>query len=190
MANEIIYGDETGLTLTTEAYYKVSGTLTLRDTIALTEQPSGSGLYKGSSTLVQEGDYLRTYDATRNRGFARYYPLSDATISKLEGMIEDVSGDRFTEKALEKGLAGGGSGGGSGANTINYRVYTDEDNNTGPIGEVKVWVTSDLVGNTTVASGYTDDFGLVTFYLDSGTYYFWRKKGGYTFTNPDTEVIG
>jgi len=28
-----------------------------------------------------------------------------------------------------------------------------------------------------------------TVYLDPGTYYFWRAKAGWTFTNPDTEVV-
>ncbi len=57
------------------------------------------------------------------------------------------------------------------------------------IADVHVWVTTDISGDTLVASGYTDDFGDVTFFLDAGTYYFWRKKSGYDFTNPDTEVV-
>jgi len=78
---------------------------------------------------------------------------------------------------------------GAGATEVDYYVYTDEEALTGPIGTCKVWVTTDSDGLNLVASGYTDDFGKVTFYLDSGTYYLWRKKTGYNFTNPDTEVI-
>jgi len=72
---------------------------------------------------------------------------------------------------------------GSSANT-----YTVTDG-TNPIADVKVWVTTDLAGTNTIASGYTNDSGQVTFYLNAGTtYYLFRDKAGYDFTNPDTEV--
>jgi len=29
----------------------------------------------------------------------------------------------------------------------------------------------------------------VTFYLSAGTYYIWRQKAGYTFDDPDQEVV-
>ncbi len=78
---------------------------------------------------------------------------------------------------------------GTGAVTVDYYVFTDEDLETGPIADCKVWVTSDLVGSNIVASGYTNALGKVTFYLDAATYYLWRKKTGYNFSNPDTEVV-
>lgn len=78
---------------------------------------------------------------------------------------------------------------GTGAVTVDYYMYTDESGETGPIGDCKVWVTTDITGLTIIASGYTDVFGKVTFYLDAGTYYMWRKKSGYVFTNPDTEIV-
>ena len=31
--------------------------------------------------------------------------------------------------------------------------------------------------------------GQVTFYLNAGTYYVWRHKAGWNFSNPDTEII-
>jgi hypothetical protein len=40
-----------------------------------------------------------------------------------------------------------------------------------------------------VASAVTDTFGVATFQLDAGTYYFKRSKAGWNFTNPDTEVV-
>lgn len=92
--------------------------------------------------------------------------------------------DSYTNKDDYKALTLG-----VGAITVNYYVYTDEDNETGPIGACKVWVSTDIEGLLIVASGYTDDFGKVTFYLDAGTYYVWRKKTGYRFTNPDTETV-
>lgn len=78
-------------------------------------------------------------------------------------------------------------GGGAGATT---KVYTTTDSSTGlPIEGVDVWATTDLAGANVVASQVSNSLGKVTFYLDSGvTYYIWRQKDGYTFTNPDTEV--
>ena len=78
---------------------------------------------------------------------------------------------------------------GSGGTQVDYYVFTDEDAETGPIADVTVWVTTDQNGTNVVASGVTDDNGKVTFYLDAGTYYFWRRKSGYNFSNPDSETI-
>jgi len=76
-----------------------------------------------------------------------------------------------------------------GAGAITY-TYTVTDSVTGnPIDGVAVWVTTDSAGANTIASGTTDDSGVVTFYLDAGTKYFWRSRSGYNFTNPDTEVV-
>ncbi|MHA1286347.1 MAG: hypothetical protein ACTSPB_02970 [Candidatus Thorarchaeota archaeon] len=78
---------------------------------------------------------------------------------------------------------------GYGATQVNYYVFTNETLESGPLAECKVWVTTDIAGLYIVASGYTDTLGKVTFYLDAGTYYMWRKKAGYVFTNPDTEIV-
>lgn len=69
-------------------------------------------------------------------------------------------------------------------------VYTLTDVVTGlPIPNANIWVTTDVNGVHTVASGDTDAFGQVTFWLDAGVYYFWRHKNGYTFANPDLETV-
>jgi hypothetical protein len=78
---------------------------------------------------------------------------------------------------------------GTGTVEFIYTMYEDEDAETGPISNCYVWVSTDIAGTNIVASGYTDDFGKVTFWLNAGTYYFWRSRGGYNFTNPDTEVV-
>lgn len=75
-------------------------------------------------------------------------------------------------------------GTGASANT-----YTVVDGDSNPLDGVAVWVTTDVGGSNTVASGTTNSSGQVTFYLDAGTtYYIWRQLAGYNFTNPDTEV--
>jgi hypothetical protein len=68
-------------------------------------------------------------------------------------------------------------------------TYNLLDNLGNPIQEANVWVTSDLAGTHTIASGITNSYGDVVFHLDAGTVYVWRHKNGYTFTNPDTEVV-
>jgi len=96
--------------------------------------------------------------------------------------IDSVHGNYFTAQALKEAPITT-----HGAITA---VYTVTDSGTSdPIADTLVWVTTDINGNSVIGSGTTDNFGKVTFYLDAGTYYFWRKKAGYNFVNPDTEVI-
>lgn len=74
-----------------------------------------------------------------------------------------------------------------GTGAITY-VYTLTDG-LNPIENAQVWVSTDIAGSNVIASGYTSSLGTVTFYLDAGTYYIWRQKNGYNFTNPDQEVV-
>jgi hypothetical protein len=83
--------------------------------------------------------------------------------------------------------AAAGSTAGSGAITFVYTLTSSVD--ASAIADADVWVTSDQAGNTVVASGRTNTSGQVTFYLDAGTYYVWRQKAGWNFTNPDTETV-
>jgi hypothetical protein len=65
-----------------------------------------------------------------------------------------------------------------------------------PIESATVWVTIDISGNNVVWNGITDVFGVARDTtgalprLDNGTYYFWAEKTGFTFSNPDTEIVG
>jgi hypothetical protein len=69
--------------------------------------------------------------------------------------------------------------------------YNLTDSGTGlPIADATIWATTDLVGANVVASGVTDAFGQVTFWLDAGTYYIWSQKSGFTpDANPDLEIV-
>lgn len=80
-----------------------------------------------------------------------------------------------------------GGAAGSGAITFTYTL-TNAITHL-PIADADVWVTSDAAGANTLASGRTNQFGRVVFYLDAGTVYVWRQKSGWDFTNPDTEVV-
>lgn len=76
---------------------------------------------------------------------------------------------------------------GVGAIEWDYQLLASGSGN--PIADAAVWVTTDAAGDNVIASGRTDQNGIVTFYLDAGTVYVWRKKAGFSFVNPDVEVV-
>jgi len=103
---------------------------------------------------------------------------TSAILSTLDGPITTL---------LDSIVADTGAMGGAGA--IEW-TYTLTDSVTGlPIDGAEVWVTTDSAGANVIASGTTDSSGVATFWLDAATVYIWRKKAGYNFDNPDTEVI-
>lgn len=62
---------------------------------------------------------------------------------------------------------------------------------TNPVENVEVWITTDSAGTNIIGGTlYTNSSGQVTFMLDSGgTYYIWKQKDGYNFTNPETWTV-
>lgn len=76
---------------------------------------------------------------------------------------------------------------GVGAVTWVYTLTSSVDGSAIP--DAEVWVTSDAGGATLLASGRTDASGVVTFHLDAGQVFVWRRKSGWNFTNPDTETV-
>lgn len=83
----------------------------------------------------------------------------------------------------------------AGALEITYTVKEDDEDTGDPIDGVEVWITTDSGGSNVIWSGTTDTNGVLRGagdgkpWLDAGTYYFWRKKSGFVFTNPDTETF-
>jgi len=83
----------------------------------------------------------------------------------------------------------------AGALEITYTVKEDDEDTGDPIDGVEVWITTDEAGNNVIWSGSTDASGILKEagdskpFLDAGTYYFWRRKSGYSFTNPDSETF-
>lgn len=81
------------------------------------------------------------------------------------------------------------------AGAISFTYTLTRSDNGQPIEGAEVWISTDSVGNNVVWVGVTDALGVARDasgtlpYLDAGTYYFWRQKGGFTFTNPDTETV-
>jgi hypothetical protein len=90
-------------------------------------------------------------------------------------------------KYLDTQVSGVGGGIGSGALSC---TWTQKDDGDVPMDNVQVWITTDEAGANVVAGALlTNANGEVTFMLDAGTYYVWRERGGYNFSNPQTWVL-
>lgn len=80
-----------------------------------------------------------------------------------------------------------------GAIAFTYTLTNSQNGN--PIEGAAIWITTDSAGLNVVWRGDTDSSGVARDdngnlpYLDAGTYYFFRQKNNFTFTNPDTEVV-
>lgn len=74
-------------------------------------------------------------------------------------------------------------------------TYTVQESDTTPIEGVRVEVHRNATGTDIYRTYWTDAFGVARDEygdkprLDPGDWYFWRIKGGWSFDNPDTEVV-
>ena len=76
----------------------------------------------------------------------------------------------------------------NGSGSISYPV-TVKSSGT-PVAGVECWVSTDSAGSNVVAGTLTtDDFGVVTFLLDAGTYYLWRDSTTHSFPKPTTITV-
>ncbi len=66
-------------------------------------------------------------------------------------------------------------------------IITDGVN---PIDNVRVWLTTDEIGSNTIANQISDADGSTNFMLDLDvTYYIWKEKAGFNFTNPEATTV-
>lgn len=115
-------------------------------------------------------------------------PLDPASESLLQTSIATIPTVEEIDTQLSS-AHGSGSWASSGSGTITF-TYTVTDTTTlTPIDGVNVSVYTEVGLTNKVADGVTDAFGNVIFYLDPGTYYFVSSKSGYSFANPDSEVV-
>jgi hypothetical protein len=69
-------------------------------------------------------------------------------------------------------------------------TYTLTNSVTGlPIGNAEIKICSDAGGTNIIAQGITNSLGIVQAYLNSGDYYIFRTCPGYSFSDPDIEVV-
>jgi hypothetical protein len=107
----------------------------------------------------------------------------DATLADTNELQTDWADGGRLDAKLDLAAAAAGAG----AATISM---TNKDTGNTAIPGADVWIATDEAGTTVVAGKLvTDTFGLTTFYLDAGTYYVFRQRSGYTFTNPQTLVV-
>lgn len=129
----------------------------------------------GTGTHLADGHWLCTIGAT-----AWAYGVMYLLYAKEENDLHTP----YSEQVVPS-LAVGAVG--TGATTWSYTVT---DSSTGdPIAGVTVWVTNDQAGVNVIAKDTTEADGTVTFYLKPGTYYIWCQKAGYSFDNPDREIV-
>lgn len=140
-------------------------------------QPNGLSSAGDVLTLVTEIDNPAMQNVADALLLAPSGPAaSGSAMDVLADILED------TGTTIPAAIAGIGGLAGSGAISFPITVQ-DEDSN--PIDGVEVWVTTDSAGTNVVAGTLsTDASGIVTFMLDAGSYYVWRQKSGYNFTNP------
>jgi len=154
-----IYEDETGVS--------INATTPLADVMAKVDDAHSTGLYAETIACTAANGY---------EDGKTYTIYIEATVDSDKGGITFG----FTAYSQLGGITAG---------AIEW-TYTVTDADTGALLDgVAVWVTTDSAGTNIIASGITNDSGVVTFHLDAGTRYIWRSRAGYNFTNPDTEVI-
>jgi hypothetical protein len=76
-----------------------------------------------------------------------------------------------------------------GSGSVSWPVTVTRPDTT-PIGGANVFVTTDVNGANKIASGFTDAFGVITFQLDPGTYFFWVNAEGFNpAANPQQQTV-
>jgi len=188
-----------------------ASTITLSTTaLAIANSYVGCAVYIAAGTAIGQTRLITAYTADRvatvspawetqpdSTSTYKIIPVGRSILDTLsaaaQATIADAVWDEATSGHITAGTAGKALAQAAteapavGAITF---VYTVTDSTTSlPIADVLVWACTDSAGANKVTSGYTDDFGQVTLYLDAGTYYLFRKKSGYSFSNPDTEVV-
>lgn len=195
------YFSNTGIPATglspTISILKVSDNSVVVNAQAMTEV--GLGWYKYNYTDYDKSiDYVFLCDGgVTLTGPERYVGGASDTSGDVLQIAEDV--DNLPDDIWDETISGHTTAGtfgkkindieSTGEGEITW-TYTVTNTQTGlPIADVLVWVTTDINGSNKIASGRTDQNGLVTFYLDAGTVYIWCSKSGYNFSNPDTEIV-
>ena len=204
----MVVSDKTGFALTED--YDLAKTAAQPGDAMVVSDKTGFALtadYDLAKTAAQPGDAMAVSDKTGFSLSADYDPaktaaqpgdamaitslpdiaISDEDISTIRDglataeVVATIDGIVDAIKAKTDTL--GGAGG------ISW-TYTLTEISTGlPIADATIWVTTDILGRNIVATGKTDVNGIVSFTLDADTYYIWRQKAGWNFTNPDTEVV-
>lgn len=173
-----------GITSTVKIVNAVTGALVVNGD-STTVNASISGLHTYIAIGLADGDYIAV--ATTPDNTVDFKEIPAMARKQIEVYLDASISGIDTVLTAAHGAGSWQSSSGSGFVEV---IYTLTNTVTLlPIEGAEVMATTDLAGNNIVASGVTDTFGNVTFYLDPGTYYIWREKPGFTFTNPESKVV-
>lgn len=119
------------------------------------------------------------------------------TSSELATSAADEIADEVWDEALSGHLSAGSTGealdaaasgtlAGAGALTRTIRLRVSGV----PVQGAQIWVATDTGASNVVAGPLvTDSFGVVTVYVDAGTYYVWARKDGYVAVAAQAWVV-
>jgi hypothetical protein len=186
---EVVIGQNLTFTITT--HDPATAALTDADappTYRVYERETGAPILNGTMALLDNagttGFYSEEIACTAANGFEdelSYNIYIEATVGGVTGGIS--FGFRAVYVAAKSPSA------------VAF-TYTVTNSATGlPIEGVEVWVTTDAAGTNVVWNGDTDAFGVARDdggnlpFLEPGNVYFWCQRAGFTFDNPDLEVV-
>lgn len=147
---------------------------------------STHALVVSAGAMTEIGDGFYSYDFSGYNAAKDYAVLCDGGAALSPGeryasAATTVEGEVTGIKAKTDVM--GGPGGIPWSYTLTNSVTSL------PIPDARVWITTDLAGKNVIASGYTNNFGVVSFTLEAGPINIWREKAGFNFDNPTQEVV-
>ncbi len=122
------------------------------------------------------------------------------TLTSMGTLAADVDALLSANHGAGSWLTGGGTGSSGGplilgTIPVSYTLTLAPEGSGTPIANAEVHISTDPAGLNVIAAGTTNVLGELVingqtvFWLPAGTFYYWRSKAGYSFTNPDTEVV-
>lgn len=154
----------------------------------LTAQHRSTGL----TTVVWDGSQVATKEIDNVGSYIKIYSSADLDTYNYYAAVE-YTGVQVLDQNWVTGIA---SLDNIPVGTAIEFTYTLTDSvTTLPIEGATIDFSTDIAGENVVWSGVTDSFGVVRDIfdnlprLDSGTYYVWRQRSGYVFSDPDIETV-
>ncbi len=156
---------------------------------------------KAVTDLLPDGGALSTIDGNIDQLLLDVADLDadlvthDSNLAAVNGSLDDAKGATFDtatdslEAIRDRGDLAWTTAAFKGSGVVVWTYTLTNDVGGAPIPDALVEISTDQNKGNVIASGYTDNFGQVTFNLDPGTYYLFRTKAGWQFTDPDIETV-
>lgn len=145
-------------------------------------------VYGATSTTPLATGTLALFDGANTIGYYRSNIVMDTTnypVGRfhiyIQAVVNNVTGSQSHTFLVRDDSAS--------VAEIPWSVTVETATNA-PIPDVHVWISTDTASNEVIASGYTNDNGIVTFRLNPGIkVYVWKRKAGWNFTNPTSYTV-